>query len=87
MTMLDGTVVRFRPVGEDHDPTDRDAVYAHVRALHARGEVATGLLYLEEGTPAMHALQRTVAEPLATLPHESLCPGAAALDAFMDELR
>ena len=87
VTMHDGSVVRFRPVDERHDPTDRDAVYAHVRAVHARGEVATGLLYLDERTPSMHTALRTGQEPLANLAHAALCPGAAALDAFMDELR
>jgi len=87
VTMHDGSVVRFRPVDERHDPTDRDAAYAHVRALQARGEVATGLLFLDERAPSMHAALRTVPEPLVALPHEALCPGAAAMDAFMDELR
>jgi len=87
VTMHDGSVVRFRPVDDQHDPTDRDAVYAHVRALQARGQVATGLLYLDEHAPSMHGALRTVPEPLVDLPHAALCPGEAALDSFMDELR
>jgi 2-oxoglutarate ferredoxin oxidoreductase subunit beta len=87
VTMHDGSVVRFRPVDDRHDPTDRDAVYAHVRALQARGQVATGLLYLDEHAPSMHGALRTVPEPLVDLPHAALCPGEAALDSFMDELR
>ena len=87
VTMHDGSVVRFRPVDEGHDPTDRDAAYAHVRAVQARGEVPTGLLYLDAHTPSMHAALRTGQEPLVGLAHEALCPGAAALEALMDELR
>jgi 2-oxoglutarate ferredoxin oxidoreductase subunit beta len=48
VTMHDGSVVRFRGVAGDYDPTDRDAAYAHVRAAQSRGEVVTGLLYLVE---------------------------------------
>jgi len=88
--MHDGTVVRFRAVDEHYDPTDRDAAYAHVRALRERGEIATGLLYAAPGggaTPSLHETHGTVEAPLAGLPHDALCPGRSALDAFMDELR
>jgi 2-oxoglutarate/2-oxoacid ferredoxin oxidoreductase subunit beta len=77
--MHDGSTVRFRRVEEGYDPTDRDAAYALVRGYQARGEIATGLLFLEPGGAEMHELNRTVAEPLTTLPFESLCPGSAAL--------
>ena len=85
VTMHDGSVVRFRAVEEDYDPTDRDAAYARVRRLQAAGEVATGLLYIDEGAPDMHALNGTVEEPLATIPFEQLCPGSAALAELQKE--
>jgi 2-oxoglutarate/2-oxoacid ferredoxin oxidoreductase subunit beta len=89
VTMHDGSVVRFRKVEKDYDPTDRQAAYAHVQRRQAEGEVVTGLLYIGqgEGEGCMHDLNGTVAAPLVDLPHEDLCPGAAALDALMDELR
>ena len=87
VTMHDGSVVRFRPVGMEYDPTDRDAAYAHVRAMQDRGEIATGLLYIDEHSTDMHAIGNTVERPLIELPYESLCPGKAALDALMDEYR
>jgi 2-oxoglutarate ferredoxin oxidoreductase subunit beta len=87
--MHDGAIVRFRAVGDSYDPTDRNAAYSHVRALRDRGEIATGLLYVESAdtTPSLHELHGTVEEPLTRVPYEALCPGSAALDAFMDELR
>ena len=85
VTMHDGSVVRFRAVDGAYDPTDRDAAYAHVRRLQAAGEVATGLLYVNEGAADMHAMNDTVEEPLATLPFERLCPGSAALEALQKE--
>jgi 2-oxoglutarate ferredoxin oxidoreductase subunit beta len=87
VAMHDGSVVRFRAVAGGYDPTDRDAAYAHVRALQERGEVATGLLYLDEGSADMHALNATVDEPLVDLPFEQLCPGRAALEALQREYR
>jgi 2-oxoglutarate ferredoxin oxidoreductase subunit beta len=87
ITMHDGSMVRFRRVAQDYDPTDRDAAYAHVRRLQEQGEVATGLLYLEQGLPDMHATNDTVEEPLVELPFEALCPGGDALADLMTEFR
>jgi 2-oxoglutarate ferredoxin oxidoreductase subunit beta len=84
--MHDGSLVRFRKLGDEYDPTDRDAAYATVRRHQERGEVVTGLLFLEEdGGDDMHALNRTVGAPLHDQPYERLCPGSAALAELMKE--
>ena len=87
VTMHDGSVVRFRKVDEGYDPTDRDGAYAYVRQLQERGEVVTGLLYIDQRAGDMHALNDTVEEPLVDLPYEELCPGSAALGELMREFR
>jgi 2-oxoglutarate ferredoxin oxidoreductase subunit beta len=87
VTMHDGSLVRFRKVEEDYDPTDREAAYRFVRNRQDAGEVVTGLLYLEEGSPDMHGINRTVERPLAELTHQELCPGNAALQALQEEFR
>ncbi|HJQ19110.1 MAG TPA: 2-oxoacid:ferredoxin oxidoreductase subunit beta [Gemmatimonadaceae bacterium] len=87
VTMHDGSVVRLRRVAEEYDPTNRDAAYAHVRALQQRGEIATGLLYVDTSANDMHAVNRTVDRPLVDIPFEELCPGSAALDSLMEEFR
>ena len=87
VTMHDGSILRFRKVGEDYDPTDRDAAYAYVRKLQARGEIVTGLLYVDPTGTDMHAINNTVQGPLTDVPFAELCPGSAALDALMEEFR
>jgi 2-oxoglutarate ferredoxin oxidoreductase subunit beta len=87
VTMHDGSVVRFRRVAEDYDPTNRDAAYAHVRAAQAKGEVATGLLYLNDNGQDMHDVAKTVSRPLVDIPYEELCPGSDALNELMAEYR
>jgi 2-oxoglutarate ferredoxin oxidoreductase subunit beta len=87
IAMHDGSSVRFRKTHEGYDPTDRDAAYAHVRSCQKRGEVATGLLYLDERGADMHAVSKTIATPLVDLPFETLCPGSDALAALMEEFR
>jgi len=87
VTMHDGSVVRLRSVAADYDPTNRDAAYAHVRALQKTKEIATGLLYIDESANDMHAVNHTVDQPLVDIPFDELCPGSAALDALMEEYR
>jgi 2-oxoglutarate ferredoxin oxidoreductase subunit beta len=87
VTMHDGSVVRFRHVDEDYDPTDRERAYAYVRACQLRGEVVSGLLFIDEESADMHAVNDTVDTPLTDLPYESLCPGRANLSELMDEYR
>jgi 2-oxoglutarate ferredoxin oxidoreductase subunit beta len=87
VTMHDGSVVRFRHVAEDYDPTNRDAAYAYVRDRQGKGEVVTGLLYIDETAPDMHGVSGSVARPLVDLAYEELCPGSKALDELMAEYR
>ena len=87
VTMHDGSVVRFRAVGTDYDPTNREAAYAHIRRLQGQGEVVTGLLYIDGNAPDMHGVNATVEEPLTRVPYGQLCPGKAALDALQQEYR
>ncbi|MGQ0561531.1 MAG: 2-oxoacid:ferredoxin oxidoreductase subunit beta, partial [Gemmatimonadota bacterium] len=83
----DGSTVRLLKTAADYDATDRDAAYAYVRARQRAGEVPTGLLYIETGSRDMHDVENVINSPLAKVPFEQLCPGSAALAAFMDELR
>jgi 2-oxoglutarate/2-oxoacid ferredoxin oxidoreductase subunit beta len=83
--MHDGSTVNFRKVAAHYDPTDRGAVLEYLRASRARGEVATGLLYLEESGADTHALENTAERPLVELEYETLCPGSAALEELQKE--
>jgi 2-oxoglutarate ferredoxin oxidoreductase subunit beta len=87
VTMHDGSTVHFRKLAEDYDPTDREAAYTYVRHAQARGEVVTGLLYMEEGAADMHGVNKTVSRALTDVPYEQLCPGSSALQKLMAEYR
>jgi 2-oxoglutarate ferredoxin oxidoreductase subunit beta len=88
VTMHDGSIVRFRKPAADYDATNRNAAYLHVKECIDRGEIATGLLYLEEGaTNEMHALNKTVATPLVDVPFTELCPGNGRLQELMADYR
>ncbi len=87
VAMHDGSVVRFRTVDAAYDPTNRDAVTTYLREHQEKGEVVTGLLYLEEGVPDMHGINGTVSSPLSDLPYGELCPGRAALQELLEDFR
>jgi 2-oxoglutarate ferredoxin oxidoreductase subunit beta len=79
LPQADGSVMRLRKLHAGYDPTDRLAALSMVQALAARGEVATGLFFVESGATDLHAALNTVATPLNRLREAELCPGAAAL--------
>ncbi len=87
VTMHDGSVVRFRKVPEDYDPTDRDTVYAYLRERQKAGELPTGLLFIETGSEEMHETLDTVDRRLFDLPFDELCPGADALEEIQARFR
>ena len=86
VTQHDGSVLRLRKLAEGYDPGDRPAAMGHIAAHEARGEILTGLLYVDADADDLHAHLNTVAAPLNTLGVEALCPGSAALQAINAEL-
>ena len=85
VTMHDGTTVYLRKVDVNYDPTDRLRAAAYLKERQDKGEIATGLLYVQEDGKDLHAREKTIATPLRDLTFASLCPGSGALDKLMDE--
>ncbi|MDO9089626.1 MAG: 2-oxoacid:ferredoxin oxidoreductase subunit beta, partial [Burkholderiaceae bacterium] len=83
----DGMVLRLRKLHETYDPTDRVASMNFVQAHQAKGEVVTGLLFVEPQAGDLHEALNTSATPLNKLGRDRLCPGAAALDKLNASLR
>lgn len=87
VTLHDGSVVRFRGLPEDYDPTDRGKVQEYLRRFQGTSEVVTGLLYVDESAPDMHELGESSETPLSQVPFEKLCPGAATLEKLQADFR
>jgi 2-oxoglutarate ferredoxin oxidoreductase subunit beta len=87
VTMHDGSVLRFRSVPEGYDPADRQNVEEYIRDRQSRGEIATGLLYLNESGPEMHELNHTPETGLNGVPYSNLCPGADELAKLQEDFR
>ncbi len=87
ITMHDGSILRFRAVPEGYDPTDRKRVMTYLLEQQSKGEIVTGLLFIDETTGDLHEMNNTSETPLARMPYEKLCPGSAALDHLQEEFR
>ncbi len=87
VTMHDGSRIMFRTLPENYDPRNRNAAMNYVYQAKARGEVPTGLLFIDRDLPDIHDLNQTVEEPLIDLPLEKLCPGKSALLKFQESFR
>ena len=82
VTLHDGSVLRLHRLDSSHDPQDADSALSAIRTRAARGEVATGLLYLDPAEQDLHASLGTTARPLNEIPMSDLCPRAERLAAI-----
>jgi 2-oxoglutarate ferredoxin oxidoreductase subunit beta len=87
VTLHDGSTVLLRKADPDYDPTDRSAAMQYLEAHRAKGEVVTGLMYLNETLPEMHDVFGTGATPLSEASWDQLNPGSEALASLQRQLR
>jgi 2-oxoglutarate ferredoxin oxidoreductase subunit beta len=80
----DGSHLRLRKLHEAYDPTDRVNAINMLLETHDKGEVLTGIFYVDTQKPDFTSLLNMVDEPLATLPQERTRPGREVLAAIMD---
>jgi 2-oxoglutarate ferredoxin oxidoreductase subunit beta len=83
----DGTMLRLRKLAADYDATDRVKVMNYLQERAAKGEVVTGLLYVDPASTDLHESLNTVEAPLNQLGERELCPGSVALDRINASLR
>jgi len=85
--MHDGSTLRLRKLHEDYDPTDKLQALTALHEASLKGEVLTGVLYVDTGKPTFLDMLNMADEPLATLPQSRTRPPKEALDQIMEELR
>ena len=84
--MHDGSHLFLRKIAEDYNPQDKMAA---VRLLHetaARGEFATGILYIQPDQDNFIDTLNLVDTPLAQLPQNVVRPAKSVLDEIMASL-
>jgi 2-oxoglutarate ferredoxin oxidoreductase subunit beta len=87
VTMHDGSRLRLRKLEEDYDPTDRIKAITRLNEAHEKGEVLTGVFYVNPKAPNFVDLLNITEQPLAALPEPIVRPGREVLEQVMEELR
>ncbi len=87
VALHDGSQLVLHKLGSQHDPRDPDAAIMAIRTSANRGEVATGVLFVNEAQQDMHDILATDQRPLNGIPVSELCPGSKALEAINARLR
>ncbi len=85
--MHDGSKLRIKKLGRDYDPTSKFDALKAIDEAGKKGEVLTGVFYVETSKPNFMDLLNVEEAPLATLPESKVRPPKEALDQAMEELR
>ncbi len=80
----DGSHMRLRKLHDDYNPTDKATAVKMLMDVHEKGEVLTGIFYVDTQKPDFATLLHMVDEPLASLPQERVRPGREVLTSIMD---
>ncbi|PYX65339.1 MAG: 2-oxoglutarate ferredoxin oxidoreductase subunit beta [Acidobacteria bacterium] len=87
VTMHDGSRLRLRKLEEDYDATDKILAVKRLAEGHAKGEVLTGVFYVNTQAPNFIEMLNMTDNPLTTLPESVVRPGREVLEQVMEELR
>jgi 2-oxoglutarate ferredoxin oxidoreductase subunit beta len=79
VTMHDGSFIQLQKLAKDWDPQNRQSAMNAMHHAKQKGEILTGLLYVNPETNDLHHILKTVAQPLNSLNEEQLCPGNKVL--------
>lgn len=85
--MHDGSMMRLHKLDQDYDPRDADTAIATLRKRYAKGQVVTGLLYIDDDEADLHALLNTSERSLNSVSPSELCPGRAGLKKINNSFR
>jgi len=83
----DGTRLTLRKIDADYDAHDRLSAMTFLQRHAAKGQIVTGLLYVDPESEDLHNHLDTVDTPLNQLDAKALCPGSSALDKINASLR
>jgi 2-oxoglutarate/2-oxoacid ferredoxin oxidoreductase subunit beta len=83
----DGSHVRLKKLERDYDPTNRLAALTLLNEARQRGEVLTGIFYIDAAAKDFIERLNLTDEPLALLSQERIRPPKEALEEVMSELQ
>jgi 2-oxoglutarate ferredoxin oxidoreductase subunit beta len=85
--MHDGSHLHLTSLASGWEPTNRLSAINAIHQANQRGEVLTGLLFIDDKQLEVHRILNTVDTPLNQLTQEELVPGEEALEGINSEYR
>ncbi len=83
----DGSLIKLRKINSEYDVNDKIAAMEYVQKHQSKGEIVTGLLYVDSDSQDMHDHLGTSSTPLNAMDDAALVPGSAALAKLNASLR
>jgi 2-oxoglutarate ferredoxin oxidoreductase subunit beta len=83
----DGSVLSLHKLNDLYNPGSRPQALGYLQARQARGQIVTGLLFVDPDAGDLHDAVGTVQTPLNQLNEPELAPGSAALERINAALR
>ena len=85
--MHDGSQLRLRKLAREYDATSKVGALTLLAESHEKGEMLTGVFYVNTTAPSFIEQLNLSEQPLAKMPQELTRPSRQALDEIMEELR
>lgn len=87
LKLFNGASIHLSKISPLWDPRDKFSAVNHLNESKARGQILTGLFYIDTETQNFHEKLNTVDRPLNSLTQEELCPGMAVLEGINEVFR
>lgn len=87
VTMHDGSVLHLHKMSEELDPFHRGSAMMALEEHRSKGNILTGLIYMDKNSRELHEVLETSQRPLNELGVSELCPGNKLLKNINASLR
>jgi 2-oxoglutarate ferredoxin oxidoreductase subunit beta len=87
VTLHNGSAIHLHKISDDLDPFDRRSAMLTLEDYKAKGQILTGLIYMDKDSRDLHDVLETSQRPLNELAAEELCPGNKVLQNINASLR
>jgi 2-oxoglutarate/2-oxoacid ferredoxin oxidoreductase subunit beta len=85
--MHDGSFIQLNKLSKDWDPLDKRSAVSAMLNAKEKGEILTGLLYMNPETHDLHHTINSSETPLNLMTEKTLCPGSEILKEINSDFR
>jgi len=85
--MADGSHITLKKIARDYDATNREAAFQVLHEAQSKGEMLTGLFYINPDTVPYQDVEKLVETPLVSLKAEQIKPSKESLAEIMESLK